>query len=66
MTYQWHVWLHGERKMRIVATKLDIPLHAVAAAMDQAGSDAKQQVQADRIELLEDDGSVKRVWRKGL
>jgi hypothetical protein len=65
MTYNWRVWLHGERDARSVSTKLDVPLHAVAAAMDQAGRGVKQQVRADRLELLDADGKIEQVWRHG-
>lgn len=64
-TYNWRVWLRGERTARNIQTKKDTPLHAVAAAMDQAGLGPKQQMRADRVELLNADGKVEQAWRYG-
>jgi hypothetical protein len=33
--------------------------------MDQAGRGVKQQVRADRLELLDADGKIEQVWRHG-
>lgn len=62
--WRWRVWLQGEREPRAVETERRAVIYAVATAMDQRGPRSPHQsLRAQRVELLDHDGSVLQAWR---